>query len=131
MQNLRAYFKLYLIAIKWIMCVQKKIEFSSMSQRSSLSSTKFQEISIWLKSKITINFQGWQKADILLHRGGICHPTPSHGYGAVSNRALYQFMRIIYYFVSYFRLFGMVGESFDVENRCFSSCLTDSRVQYT
>ena len=36
MQNLRAYFIRYVIAIKWKMCVQKDIELSSMSQRSSL-----------------------------------------------------------------------------------------------
>ena len=37
---LRAYFIPYVITIKWIMCVQEKIELSSMSQRPRLSSTK-------------------------------------------------------------------------------------------
>ena len=39
-QNVRAYFTLNVIAIKWIMRVQEKIELSSMSRRLSLSSTK-------------------------------------------------------------------------------------------
>ena len=36
-QNLRAYFILHVITIKWKMCVQEKIEFSSMPQRPKLS----------------------------------------------------------------------------------------------
>ena len=31
-ENPRAYFILYVITIQWIMCVQEKIELSSMSQ---------------------------------------------------------------------------------------------------
>ena len=37
---LRAYFIPYVIRMKWITCVQEKTEFSSMSQRTKLSSTK-------------------------------------------------------------------------------------------
>ena len=35
--NMRAYFIFYAITIKWIMCVQEKIELSSMSQRPRIS----------------------------------------------------------------------------------------------
>ena len=35
--NLRAYFILYVITIKWTMCVHEKIELSGMSQRPRLS----------------------------------------------------------------------------------------------
>ena len=38
-QNLRAYFVLYAITIKWIMCVEKRINLSSMSQRPRLISS--------------------------------------------------------------------------------------------
>ena len=37
-QNLRAHFILYVIAIKWIMFTEKKINLSSMSQRPRLIS---------------------------------------------------------------------------------------------
>ena len=40
MRSLKAYFILYVIEIKWIMCVQKKTELCSMSQRSKWSSIK-------------------------------------------------------------------------------------------
>ena len=43
LQNLRAYFILYAITIKWIMRVQERTELSSMShwsQRPTLNSTK-------------------------------------------------------------------------------------------
>ena len=36
-QNLRAYFMLYIVTIKWKTCVQEKIELSRMSHRPSLS----------------------------------------------------------------------------------------------
>ena len=39
LQNMRAYSIVY-IAIKWIVCVQEKLEFSCMSQTPGLSSTK-------------------------------------------------------------------------------------------
>ena len=39
-QNLRAYFMLHVITIKWMMCVQEKIELSGTSKRPRLSSTK-------------------------------------------------------------------------------------------
>ena len=38
-KNLRAYFILCVTAIEWKMCVQQKIELSSMSQRPRLRST--------------------------------------------------------------------------------------------
>ena len=38
-QNLRAYFILYVITIKWTMCVEKKSNLSSMSQRPRLISS--------------------------------------------------------------------------------------------
>ena len=40
MHRLRAYSMLYVITIKWIMCVQENIELSSMSLRPRLSSSK-------------------------------------------------------------------------------------------
>ena len=39
-QNLRAYFILYVITIKCIKCMQENIEFSSMLQRPRLISIK-------------------------------------------------------------------------------------------
>ena len=39
-QNLRAFFILYVIKIKWIISIQENIEFSDMSQRPWWSSTK-------------------------------------------------------------------------------------------
>ena len=36
-KNLRAYFILHVVTIKWIMSVQENIELSSMSQRPRLS----------------------------------------------------------------------------------------------
>ena len=39
-QNLRAYFILYVIAIKCVKCMQEKIEFSCMLQRPWLITTK-------------------------------------------------------------------------------------------
>ena len=36
-ENLRAYFILHVVTIKWIMCVQENIELSSTSQRPRLS----------------------------------------------------------------------------------------------
>ena len=39
-QNLRAYFMLHIITVKWMMCVQEKIELTVTSQRPKLSSTK-------------------------------------------------------------------------------------------
>ena len=39
-QNLRAYFILYVITIKCIKCMQEKIEFFCMLQRPRLISTK-------------------------------------------------------------------------------------------
>ena len=39
-QNLRAYFIICITTTKWKMCVQEKIEISSMSQSLRLTSTK-------------------------------------------------------------------------------------------
>ena len=39
-QNLKSNFIVYVITIKWIRCVQGKIELSSMSQGQKSSSTK-------------------------------------------------------------------------------------------
>ena len=39
-QNLGAYFIFYVIKIKWIICLQEKIELSSMSQRARWSSSE-------------------------------------------------------------------------------------------
>ena len=57
LRNLRAYFILYAVKIKWIMCVQKKNELSSMSQRSTVrdqsgAQSKFHEISPLLERKL-------------------------------------------------------------------------------
>ena len=49
-QNLRYNFILYVNKNKWIMCVQEKIELSSMSQRPRLSSTKI-PVDLFLASK--------------------------------------------------------------------------------
>ena len=43
-QNLRAYFMLHVITIKWMMWVQEKIEPTGMSQRPRLSSTKISRV---------------------------------------------------------------------------------------
>ena len=40
-QNLRAYFIPYVITVKYIKCMQDRIEFSYMLQRPRLISTKF------------------------------------------------------------------------------------------
>ena len=44
-QNMRAYLILYVIAIKWRICVQEEIELSSMSQEQGGAQPTFQEIS--------------------------------------------------------------------------------------
>ena len=71
-QNLRAHFILHIITIKWLMCVQEKIELSSMSQRPRLSSSKVSgDLSFAAKikqhQKLQKNSQGWQEADMVLH----------------------------------------------------------------
>ena len=42
---LRAHFILYIITIKWIMCLQEKIELSSVTKTKIELNQKFQEIS--------------------------------------------------------------------------------------
>ena len=79
-QNLRAHFILYVIAIKWIMCIEKKINLSSMSQRPRLISRDISgdlciTTEIKQQHKITKRTaKGWQQAGILFSRVGICHP---------------------------------------------------------
>ena len=75
---LRTQFILYVIKIKWIMSVREKMEFCNMSLWPRLSSTKIlRDFTLTKKIKqtksIAKNSQGWQKARILLHRGGSCH----------------------------------------------------------
>ena len=66
--------------------MQERIELCNMPQRPRLSSTKilgdFALTKRGSKNKtLQINSQGWQKAIILLPRGGSCHPMPPHDYG--------------------------------------------------
>ena len=110
-QNLRAYFILYVITIKCTKCMQEKVEFSCI--KVDLDETKvdldqnFSKSLLGYKDKATIKnckkiprggkkmvsccpgvakrwylvALGWQKDGILLPWGGICHPMPPHGYG--------------------------------------------------
>ena len=88
-QNLRAYFILYVITIKCIKCMQGKIEVSCMLQRPRLISTKilgYLSLAAQRGSntkKVLENSQGWQKGGILWPRGDICHPMAPHGYWPV------------------------------------------------
>ena len=50
-QNLRAYFILYVITIKCIKCMQEKIEFFCMLQGPTLTSTKMLDLSLATKIK--------------------------------------------------------------------------------
>ena len=63
-QNLRAYSTLYVVAIKWIVCVQEKIELSSMSHRVMCSSTDISRgLSLATKIiKIAIELPGMAKS---------------------------------------------------------------------
>ena len=80
-KNLRACFMLYVITIKWMMCVQEKIELTGTSKRPRLSSTEISgDLSllqrksnnkIWQES-----LQGWQETGIVLFRSGSCHLMP-------------------------------------------------------
>ena len=75
-QNLRAYFMLYVVTIKCIKCKQENIELSCMSQRPRLISTK----SLADKDKAAIKIlqeysQGLQKDSTLLPRGDTCNPS--------------------------------------------------------
>jgi len=65
------------------MCALKKIEL--ISKRLILSSTKTSEdpslaTKITLQKDMEKNFQGWEKAGILLPWGNTCHPMPPHNY---------------------------------------------------
>ena len=86
-QNLRAYFILYVITFKRRMCLQEKIELSSMLQiTKALLNQYFHRYLFSYKDKAAIKipkkFQRWQKAGILLLRDGIWHPIPPHGYAS-------------------------------------------------
>ena len=57
-RNLSAYFILYVIKTKWIMCAQKKTALSSVSQGSRWSSIKISgDLSFATKKKQEIRFQ--------------------------------------------------------------------------
>ena len=47
-RSLRAYFMLYVVKIKWIMCVQKKLNVLVCHRDQGLAKSKFQEISALL-----------------------------------------------------------------------------------
>ena len=82
-QNMRACFILYVIAIKCMNCIQEKTEVSCMLQRPRLiSTTMLSDLSLATKIKqqknnnknSQENSQGWQKDGVLLPKGGNCHP---------------------------------------------------------
>ena len=66
------------------MCVQEKIEFSGITQRPRMSSTKISGALLPYKNKAAKNgaknSQGWQKATIHFSKGGTCYHMPPHGY---------------------------------------------------
>ena len=71
-QNLRAYFMLHVITIKWMMSVKEKIELTGTSKDQGWARLKFQENLSLLQRKSSTkiwqeSFLGWQKA--------------GHGYG--------------------------------------------------
>ena len=80
-QNMRAYFILYVITIKCINCMQEKTDFSCTKTKVDLNQN-FRRTLLGYKDKATRNNNkklqenppGWQKDGILLPRGGICHP---------------------------------------------------------
>ena len=94
-QHLRTYFILHAITMKWTMCVQEKIEHSSMPHRPRLSSTIFRRYLLSYKDLATTNksqknsrvakcwrpsAQGW----CLPPHASPCHPMhpmPPIGYG--------------------------------------------------
>ena len=81
-QNMRAYFILYIITIKCINCMQEKTEFCYMLQRPRLISTKvLGDLSLATKIKqqkttikIARKFSGVAKDGILLPRGAFATP---------------------------------------------------------
>ena len=91
-QNLAAYLILYAITIKWIMCVQKKMEVSGLPQRPMLISTNIlRNLSLATKTKqqheIANKFSGVAKSwhvvvvVVVVVVVGKCHPMPPYGYG--------------------------------------------------
>ena len=91
-QNLRAYFILYVITIKCLKCMQEKIEFLvctktkvdlNQNLRRSLLGYNDKEV-----KKLQENSRGWQKDGVLLPRGGSCHPMPPQGYGPATSKTL-------------------------------------------
>ena len=77
-QNLEAYFILYIILIQFKMCVHDNFEPSSLSQTPRLS---LSIISGGISLVTTImHSQGWENVGILLPRGGTCLPVLPYGY---------------------------------------------------
>ena len=78
-QNLRAHFILHVITIKYMKCVQEKIEFSSMLERPRLISSKILgDVSLATKikqqQKISRKFSGVLKRWHPVAQGCSCHP---------------------------------------------------------
>ena len=82
-QNLRAYFVLYVIAILFKMYVQENFKLSEAEPIHNFMRYLLCYNDITTIRKVHNNSQGWQKACILLPRVGICHPMPPHDYGPV------------------------------------------------
>ena len=89
-QNLTAYLILYAITIKWIMCVQKKMEVYGMPQRPRLISANIlRNLSLATKTKqqqeIANKLSGvaksWHVVVVVVVVVGKCHPMPLYGYG--------------------------------------------------
>ena len=85
MQSLRAYIILYVIKIRWIMCVQKKLSFLACHRDQGGAQSKFQEISLLLlrkssKTDCTNIFSGMTKKLAPFLPRWHCHPMPPHGY---------------------------------------------------
>ena len=84
-QMLRAHLILYVVKLKWIMCAQEKIEYSSMSLRSRARSTKISgDFPLNIKKQqqnIAKKFPGvadcWHPAP----QGWHLPPHAPHGYG--------------------------------------------------
>ena len=81
-QNMRAYFTLYVIAIKCIKCMQEKIEFLVCTKTKVDLNQNFRRSLLGYEGKaaknnnekLQENSQGWQKDGILLPRGAVATP---------------------------------------------------------
>ena len=81
-QNMRAYFILYVITIKCINLCKRRLNFlvsyktkADLNQNFRKSLLGYRDIATKNNiKKLPENFQGWQKDGILLLRGGIWHP---------------------------------------------------------